>query len=137
MNNFKLTSLPSLFEACDVWEERKSREQEFSLYKENGDEYTIDELFYFGICTNWNAVIEGMLAQETIEYVKFFVLNLCLECPYLEDHLCDSYNSIIDKWSKTSLEYEREKLERKRKWKKESLKLEIKRIRERWKNEAS
>lgn len=137
MNNFKLTSLPSLFEAFDVSEEREKREQEFSLCKDDGEEYTIDDLFCFSVCTNWDAVFESMLAQESIEYVKFFLLNLCMEFPHLEDYLCNLYNSIIDKWSKTSLEYEREKLERKRKWKKESLKLEIQKIREKWKDEAS
>ncbi|MEO1374894.1 MAG: hypothetical protein AAFW70_11340 [Cyanobacteria bacterium J06635_10] len=128
--------MPSLFESCEIRREMDLREQEFSLLNGNGNEYTLDELFFKSVCTNWQALFEDVLAQESLEYAEFLFNNV-LDCyPFLKDHIYTVIGKILHDRKSSTLDEERKTLEVKRRLNKESLKYEINRITQRWENEV-
>ena len=129
---FQITGMPSFFEACEATKEEELRECEFSLLREDGEEYSLDELYFKSVCTNWEAILEQILAQESLDYAKFFLCNVLCQYPFLEDHLFTIFRTILDKRELSSKEEERKNLEVKRRWKKTSLRFEINRITKEW-----
>ena len=109
-----ITGMPSLFESCEISKEMIARECEFSLCKENGEEYSLDDLYFKSVCTNWQAFFEEILAQESLEYVEF-VFNNVLDCyPFLKDHIYMTIGAILHERKNSTIGDERRNLEVKR-----------------------